>query len=182
LRDRDHGLAAELVVGVEEVGGAGGVDRDRVERQLERVDRAQPGLDQDHDRGPGGQVGQPREVARGLDLAHHVLVDEARQAPRRAARDLAAEVGRVAGRPGRPLVPADVVEEGPQVPQQPALLAVVSSRACTCARSRSSSPRVSSRGAAGSASSAASQRQNDRNALVVPAATAGLLRRHVLTG
>jgi len=47
LGDRQDRLAAQLVVGVDQVGRAGGVDRDRVEGQAQRVDRPQPGLDQD---------------------------------------------------------------------------------------------------------------------------------------
>jgi hypothetical protein len=69
LGDRDDRLARELVVEELQVGGAGLVGRDRIERQPQAVDRPQPGFDQDHHRGPGREVREPVERLVALELA-----------------------------------------------------------------------------------------------------------------
>ena len=93
-----------------QVGGAGLVGRDRIERQAQAVDGSQPGLDQDQDRGAGGEIREAVQRLLALELAHHELVDEPGQRSG-LVRDLAAVVGRVGRQSGRPIVQPDVVEE-----------------------------------------------------------------------
>jgi hypothetical protein len=84
-RDRQVALAGELVVEVAQIGGAGRVEREGIERQRARVDRSQPRLDQDLDERARGLVGQHLERLLALEAGDHAVIDEARQALRPAA-------------------------------------------------------------------------------------------------
>ena len=80
--DRQEAFAGELVVEVAQVGCAGGVGREAVQRQAARVDRAQPGLDQDQHERAHAQVREPVERVVVLEPGDDLLLQEARRAVR----------------------------------------------------------------------------------------------------
>jgi hypothetical protein len=79
LIDRDQRFAVHLVVVVAQVGGAVGIERDAVERELERVGDAQAAADQDECDQAVGRVVPSVEVGRVFHLRHHVFGHRAGQ-------------------------------------------------------------------------------------------------------
>ena len=80
-------LGAHLRAGEPQARPAGAVGQQRVERQGAGVGGAQAGLGDQHDEGPVGRA-QACEVVLVLELAHHVLGDEAGQAVAPAGQQL----------------------------------------------------------------------------------------------
>jgi hypothetical protein len=62
LADRDHRLARELLVAELEIRRAGLIGRDRIEREIPRVDRPKPRLDQQHQERAHCRILEPRQV------------------------------------------------------------------------------------------------------------------------
>jgi hypothetical protein len=115
LVDRDQRLTLHLVVEIAQVGGAVGVEDHAVPRHAQRVGDPQPGPDQDQRDQPVGRVGEPGEIARVLDLGHHLLGQRAGR-PLDASGIVLAEHQRVRGQGVVPVVLADRVQERVELP------------------------------------------------------------------
>src|SRR5207244_1212274 len=107
-RDRHVPLALELVVVVAQVGSAGGVDRQRIDRQMAGVDRAQAGLDQDEHERARGAVRNLIERLVAFELRDDRLVEEAREALGLWS-ELAPVIGGVGRQSRRPVMATEVV-------------------------------------------------------------------------